>query len=313
MDKLGDMLAFVRVVESKTFTAAADRLGWSKSVVSRRISELEDRLGVRLLNRSTRRLSLTEPGQAYYERCSRILSEIDETEESITRLNVEPRGLLRLNAPVSFAVRHLSGPIAEYMLRYPQVSLDLVLNDRLVDVIDEGFDLALRIGSLADSSLIARRLAVSRSVVCASPRYLADRELPAGPEDLTGHDCYFYSNLAQPDQRRFRDRQGRYQTVRLKGRFRVNNGDVLEHIAIAGLGIVILPTFIVADALADGRLVRVLPDHLLDEAAVHAIYPHNRHLSAKVRAFVSLLVDRFTPDPPWDRPILHLLTDVAER
>ena len=308
MDRFGDMLAFARVVEAKTFTAAADRLGWSKSVVSRRIADLEDRLGVRLLNRSTRRLSLTEPGRAYYERCSSILSQIEETEAAVSSLNLEPRGLLRINAPLSFTLRYLSGAIGDYLRQYPDVSVDLVLNDRVVDVIDEGFDLAIRIGSLQDSALIARRIAPCRHLLCASPDYLRAHGTPRRPEDLAAHDVYIYSLRSQPDQLRFRGPDGRIETVRIGGRLRSNNGDVLVQVACQGLGIVAKPTFLLAEAVASGRLVRVLPDYTTEtQEAVHAVYPHNRHLSAKVRAFVDFLAARFGPEPPWDRTIAEAL------
>ncbi|MCA8906390.1 MAG: LysR family transcriptional regulator [Rhodospirillaceae bacterium] len=298
------MLAFTRVVEAKTFTAAADRLGWSKSVVSRRIAELEDRLGVRLLNRSTRRLSLTEPGRAYYDRCASILSQIEETEAAVSSLNMEPRGLLRINAPHSFTLRHLSGVFAQFLQRYPEVSIDLALNDRVVDLIDEGFDVAVRIGVLQDSVLISRRLAPLRRVLCASPDYLARHGVPATPDALADHEVHVYTNAAQPGQVRIRRPDGRMATVRLNGRLRANNGDLLVQVAAQGVGIVLSPTFLVAGDIESGALIQVLADHEVeDQGAIYAVYPHNRHLSAKVRALVDFLAGRFCPDPPWDRLI----------
>jgi DNA-binding transcriptional LysR family regulator len=307
MDKLGDMAAFVRVVEARTFTQAAERLGWSKSVVSRRIAELEERLDVRLLNRSTRRLSLTEAGQAFYERCARILADVDETEQAVSSLHAAPRGLLRVNAPMTFGMLHLAPAISAFLERYPEMEIDLALNDRFVDLIDEGFDLALRIGDLPDSSLVARKLAPCRRVICAGPDYLSRRGEPRDPAALAGYDALLYSNLANAETWRLTDRAGREHTVRVKSRLRVNNGDVLREAAAAGLGLALLPTFIVADAIADGRLKPVLCDYRPPPTAVHAVYPHNRHLSTKVRAFVDFLAERFGPPPYWDEPLRALL------
>lgn len=308
MDRLGDMSAFVRVVETRTFTAAAERLGWSKSVVSRRLSDLEQRLGVRLLNRSTRRLSLTEAGQAYYDRCVRILADIEETEDAVASLHTEPRGLLRVNAPMTFGTLHLAPAIAAFMERFPEVDVELVLNDRFVDLIDEGYDLALRIGTLQDSALVARKLAPCRHVVCAAPSYLARQGTPGVPTDLTQHQCLLYTNSASPDLWRFLGRDGTEMSVRVKGRLRVNNGDVLRDSAIAGLGIALLPSFIVADALAEHRLQAVLCGHRLRDMTLHAVFPHNRYLSTKVRAFIDFLAGRFGPDPYWDAPLQEIFS-----
>lgn len=307
MDKLGDMAAYVRVVEAKTYTAAAERLGWSKSVVSRRIAELEERLGARLLNRSTRRLSLTEAGAAFYERCVRILADVEETEAAVASLHAEPRGLLRVNAPMSFGMLHLAPAVAAFLERWPEVDVDLSLNDRFVDLIDEGYDLAVRIGTLADSALIARRLAPCRRVVCAAPSYLARHGEPQRPEDLARHDCFLYTNAPAAEQWKLTGRDGTEHVVRVGGRLRVNNGDVLRAIAEAGLGIIVLPTFIVAEAVAAGRLKVVLCDYRPAAATAYAVYPHNRYLSTKVRAFVDFLAGRFGPEPYWDAPVRHLV------
>lgn len=309
VDHLAEMAAFVRVVEAGTFTGAAQRLGWSKSMVSRRIAELEDRLGARLLNRTTRRLSLTEAGDAYYRRCARILAEIDDAEDEIARLSAEPRGTLRVNAPMSFGTQHLAPAIAGFVGRYPQVRIDLTLDDRFVDLIDDGVDVAVRIGVLADSSLIARRLAPSHVVLCASPAYLARRGVPERPADLAAHDCLLYSNAVSVDQWQFPGADGAAETVRVRGPMVANNGDVLREVAIAGLGIARLPTFIVADALADGRLRPLLCRHRLPETPIHAVYPHSRHLSTKVRAFVDFLAERFGPDPYWDTSLASAVGD----
>lgn len=303
MDTLGDMTAFVRVVEARTFTAAAQRLGWSKSVVSRRLAELEERLGARLLNRSTRRLSLTEAGRAYYDRCVRILADIEETEASVASLHAEPRGQLSINAPMSFGMLHLPSAIAEFMASYPEVGVDLVLNDRFVDLIDEGYDLALRIGTLADSALYARKLAACRRVLAASPDYLARHGEPRHPGDLAHHECLVYSMNSNADIWRLTGPDGQQINARIAGRLSANNGDVLRDVAVAGGGIVLSPTFLICDQLADGSLVPVLTSYGPSDIPLHAVYPHNRHLSAKVRAFVDFLAARFAPDPPWEQAI----------
>ena len=303
MDTLGDMTAFVRVVEARTFTAAAQRLGWSKSVVSRRLAELEERLGARLLNRSTRRLSLTEAGRAYYDRCVRILADIEETEASVASLHAEPRGQLSINAPMSFGMLHLPSAIAEFMASYPEGGVDLVLNDRFVDLIDEGYDLALRIGTLADSALYARKLAACRRVLAASPDYLARHGEPRHPGDLAHHECLVYSMNSNADIWRLTGPDGQQINARIAGRLSANNGDVLRDVAVAGRGIVLSPTFLICDQLADGSLVPVLTSYGPGDIPLHAVYPHNRHLSAKVRAFVDFLAARFAPDPPWEQAI----------
>ena len=303
MDTLGDMTAFVRVVEARTFTAAAQRLGWSKSVVSRRLAELEERLGARLLNRSTRRLSLTEAGRAYYDRCVRILADIEETEASVASLHAEPRGQLSINAPMSFGMLHLPSAIAEFMASYPEVGVDLVLNDRFVDLIDEGYDLALRIGTLADSALYARKLAACRRVLAASPDYLAHHGEPRHPGDLAHHECLVYSMNSNADIWRLTGPDGQQINARIAGRLSANNGDVLRDVAVAGGGIVLSPTFLICDQLAVGSLVPVLTSYGPSDIPLHAVYPHNRHLSAKVRAFVDFLAARFAPDPPWEQAI----------
>ena len=303
MDTLGDMTAFVRVVEARTFTAAAQRLGWSKSVVSRRLAELEERLGARLLNRSTRRLSLTEAGRAYYDRCVRILADIEETEASVASLHAEPRGQLSINAPMSFGMLHLPSAIAEFMASYPEVGVDLVLNDRFVDLIDEGYDLALRIGTLADSALYARKLAACRRVLAASPDYLARHGEPRHPGDLAHHECLVYSMNSNADIWRLTGPDGQQINARIAGRLSANNGDVLRDVAVAGGGIVLSPTLLICGQLADGSLVPVLTSYGPSDIPLHAVYPHNRHLSAKVRAFVDFLAARFAPDPPWEQAI----------
>jgi DNA-binding transcriptional LysR family regulator len=260
-------------------------------------------LGTSLFHRTTRRLSLTETGQAYYERARRILADVIEAEEVARRLQSELKGTLRVAAPMSFGLLHLSSAVADFLAAHPQLEIDLELNDRRVDLVNEGHDLAIRIGKLADSSLIARRLAPCRHVVCASPAYLQAHGEPRSPEELEdgGHDCLSYSNRTISDEWRFRI-GGEWRGLRVRmTRLGVNNGDVLRDAAIAGLGLVVLPTFIVSDALRRGELKAVLCEFELDDdAAIHAVWPPNRELSAKVRAFVDFLSERFGGTPYWD-------------
>lgn len=299
MDRLDDMIAFIRVVESRSFTAAAERLGLSKSVVSRRLTELENRLGTRLLNRTTRSLSLTPAGQTFFERARAILDDVEEAEQAVAELGRDPRGLLRVNAPMSFGILHLAPAVAEFMARYPNVELDLELTDRFVDLVEEGWDIAVRIGRLRDSSLIARRLAPSRLVTVASPDYLARWGRPERPEDLSRHECLLYTTPANPSVWPYRV-DGEHRSVRVQGRMRVNNGDAILEAVRAGLGLAVLPTFMIHRDLVSGRLVTVLDAFEVTDVAIHAVWPHHRHLSPKVRAFVDFLAERFGPVPSWD-------------
>lgn len=288
MDPVSGMTVFARVVEANGFTAAARDLGLSKAAVSKHVARLEDRLGVRLLNRSTRRLGLTEAGRDYYERARRILAEVEEAELSAASRQAHPRGQLRVNAPVTFGQSHLAPLLPAFMHRYPQVQVDMVLNDRFVDLIEEGFDMAVRVAELPSSSLIARRLCGAPHVVAAAPSYLAARGRPKHPRDLTRHDCLLYSYLASGDEWRFIE-EGRTFGVRVAGPLRANNGDVLRHAAVAGLGIVYAPDFVIADALASGSLAPLLEEWRMPDVGVHAVYPPGRPLGAKLRVFVDFL------------------------
>ncbi len=299
MDKLSGMSVFASVVEAKSFTGAARQLGMSKAAVSKQVSKLEERLGARLLNRTTRRLSLTEVGAAFYERAARIVAEALEAELAVSRLHDSPRGTLRLDAPVAFGVRYLAPILPEFMRRYPELGVDIALNDRFVDLVEEGYDLAVRIAHLADSSLIARRLADSRRIVCAAPDYWARNGKPSSPSDLAAHNCFGYSYLATGNEWRFRGPGGPV-SVRVEGTLTTNNGDISREAAVSGLGVALMPVFMICDDLRAGRLEPVLEDFEPESQGVHAVYPHNRHLSAKVRAFVDYLVESFAPTPPWD-------------
>lgn len=290
MDALAGMAVFARVIEANGFTAAARGLGISKAAVSKQVARLEDRLGVRLLNRSTRRLGLTEAGRDYYERARRILAEVEEAEQSAASRQANPRGQLRVNAPVTFGQSHLAPLLPGFMRRYPQVHVDLVLNDRFVDLIEEGFDVAVRVAELPSSSLIARRLCDAPQVAAAAPTYLKARGTPAHPSDLARHDCLLYSYLATGEEWRFIE-AGKAFGVRVSGPLRANNGDVLRHAAIAGLGIVYAPEFVIAAPLASGELVKLLEDWRAPDAGVHAVYSPGRPLGAKLRVFVDYLAE----------------------
>lgn len=308
MSLFEEMSVFVRAVEVGSFSGAAKRLGIAKSIVSRRIDSLEARLGASLFHRTTRHLSLTETGLAYFERASRILADVAEADDVARRLQGELRGKLIVAAPMSFGWRHVSPAITEFLVAHPQLDIDLDLNDRRVDLVSEGYDLAIRIDKLADSSLIARRLAPCRHVVCGSPSYLADRGVPLTPIDLAAQDhaCLVYSNRPASEQWRFRV-HGEWKDAPVRAqRLAVNNGDVLRDAAVAGLGLIVLPTFIVSDAVTAGSLRIVLTEYEFFDPSIHAIWPPNRQLSTKVRALVDFLTKRFGGTPYWDIPLIQL-------
>lgn len=296
------ILAFVRVAETGSFSEAARRLNLSKSMISRQVSALEADLGVRLLHRTTRSLSPTEAGKAYLERCQRILADLDEANELVSHLQAVPRGKLRVSAPLSFGISHLAACLPKFLERHPEIQLEMGFTDRHVDLVEEGWDVAVRIGRLADSSLIVRRLAPIRRVAAAAPSYLERRGAPLRPEDLVSHDCLSHSNLRQSDWR-FLGADGKPMQVEVSGRFQADNGDVLRVMALAGLGVVLLPSFFLGDDIRAGRLVQVLHHAIPMDTALYAVYPHGRHLSPKVRAFVDFLAEMFGPEPYWDEGI----------
>jgi len=301
MDRFDDLQAFVAVVEAGSFTAAADRLDIAKSAISRRVSGLEERLGVQLLRRTTRRLNLTDTGQSFYERSARILADLDEAEAAVGQEHGELRGNLRVALPMSFGLRHMSTPIAEFSRRHPRVTFDLNLNDRRIDLVEEGVDVAIRIGRLADSTMIARRLFEARTVLCASPDYLERRGTPQTPDDLLDHDCLAYSNLPDPGRWACSDSAGERHTVSLHVVMTASSGDFLCAAAAEGLGIALQPTFIAGDAIGRGELLPILTDYDWPVTPAYAIYPPTRHLSYRVREFIDFLADRFADTPRWDQ------------
>ena len=294
------MEAFVAVVEAGSFSAAAQKLRSSKSLVSRQIAALETELGARLFHRTTRSLTLTEEGRGYHARLVRILGDIDEANLSVSALQAAPRGRLRINAPMSFGYLHLAPAVPDFLAQYPEVEVDLSMSDRYVDLIEEGVDLAVRLGRLSDSSLVARKIAPVRRAVCASPDYFKAHGVPTTPDELIRHQCLCYSNLAVTDEWRFMRPDGSVWPIEVTGRLRADNGDALREAALKGLGIVYLPTFIIGRDLQAATLTSVLTEFVATDAHIHAVYPHAKHLSPKVRAFIDFMAQRFGGQPYWD-------------
>ena len=291
-DEIMALIAFARVVEAGSFTAAAAKLGVSKSVVSERIAGLEDRLGTRLLQRTTRKLSLTPEGLALVEPCARLVATADEVTAAADGTGDRPRGLLRVDAPVVFAQDCLAQPIASFLEHHPDVRVEVTLNDRFIDLVEEGIDVAIRVTSrLTGAGLVARKLATDQTALVASPAYLARRGTPHLPEDLLRHDCLIYSLLKVAVEWRFRAPGGgrRELTVPVEARFKASSGAVLRRAALAGMGLAVMPTFMVASDLAAGRLVSVVPAFIPARLGVYAMYPEGKRVPAKTRAFVDHL------------------------
>lgn len=303
-DSFSEMATFVRVVGAGSLSGAARDLGLSPAMVSRTLSGLEARLGVRLLHRTTRRMHLTDEGAAYHEACVRILSEVDEANASVAAGRGVPRGTLKVALPASFGHRHIAPLIPRFAERYPELRLALDLSDRAVNLVEEGYDLAVRIAELKDSSLAARKLAPNRRVVCASPAYLARHGTPRRPEELARHNCLVANwehDFSMPLE--YKDPDGNPGEVRISGRYACDNWEVLREWAVAGLGIALKSTWDVRDHLEDGSLVALCPGYTFDtDVAIYAVYPHRRYLAAKTRAFIDFLVESFGPEPYWDLP-----------
>ncbi|MAO93146.1 MAG: LysR family transcriptional regulator [Polycyclovorans sp.] len=303
MQDLSGIAVFAAVVEAGSFTAAAEKMGQSKSAVSKQVTRLEQRLGAQLIARTTRRLNLTEVGQAFYERCRRIIAEAEEAELAVTHLQERPRGQLRVTAPVSFGITHLARALPDFMTQFPEVKVFMDFSDRRVDILEEGFDMAVRIGVLEDSSLIAKRIAETRRPILASKDYWDRMGRPEHPKDLEAHNCLIYTYLSAPNSWNFKDPddpKGGGISVRVGGTLTSNNGNALALAASAGLGIVNSPTFICAESIRNGDLISALDAFEPDPIGIYALYPPNRHLSAKVRAFVDFLVARYSgPEMLW--------------
>jgi len=293
VDRLQAIVAFTRVVETGSFARAAERLDLSVSAVSRQVAELEAHLDARLLNRTTRRLSLTEAGQAFHERCVQLLADLEEAEQAAQAGTARPRGTLRLTCAVTFGERHLAPAIAQFAVRYPEVRLDVALSDRAVDLVDEGFDAAVRIGQVGSQNLVGRKVGATRLICCAAPSYLKRRGEPKKPEDLPSHACLAYDYSPLRNVWTFRDRGGGDRSVRIEGPIHANSGRFLAALAVEGVGIAFEPDFIVGPDLREGRLLPLLTGFEAQPGNIYVVYPSRRHLSAKVRAFADFLTEQF--------------------
>lgn len=300
MDQIGELTAFVRTVECGSQAGAARAIGITPAMVGRYLRALEDRLGARLLNRSTATQSLTEAGTVFHLRAVAVLEELAAAEAAVTDRQAEPVGTLRISAPMVFGNRYLAAALARFGAAHPGVAIELTLNDRVVDLVEEGFDLALRIGQLADSTLVARRLAPCRLAVVAAPGYLARRGVPERPEALIGHECLNYAYARGGRVARFVGPGGQNVAVEMQGRFAANNGEALLEAAIVGAGVLVTPTFIAGEALRDGRVRQVLAEWALPTLGLYAVFPSGRHLAPKVRLCVDFLADCFGESPQWD-------------
>jgi DNA-binding transcriptional LysR family regulator len=304
-DVVNGMVVFTKVVQAGSLSAAGRELGVSTAVVSRTLAALEAHLGVRLINRTTRSLHLTDEGASYYETCQRILAEIDEADSAFTSRRVEPQGVLKVAIPASFGHQHIAPLIPRFAERYPKVALALSLSDRSINLIEEGFDLAVRIAELKDSSLAARKLAPNRRVVCASPTYLRQFGEPKTPQDLARHNCLVASweqGFAMTWE--YKSPVGKRGSVRVTGRYACDNWEVLREWAVDGLGVALKSTWDVHRQLEDGSLVALLPGYDFGtDVSIYAVYPHRRHLPAKTRVFIDFLAESFGPEPYWDKPV----------
>lgn len=299
LDTLTSMKIFAAVVERGSFVAAADSLDMSRAMASKYIAYLEEHLGTRLLQRTTRKLTLTESGTAYYDRCVQILADIKEAEEGALHLTEAPRGTLRLTVPVSFGILHMGPAVSAYLKRYPDVKVDILLADRSVDLIEEGLDLAVRIGSLPESGLIAKKLASDRVVICGAPDYFRDHGVPKIPADLAQHNCLTYSYAASGDEWKMTGPDGKQHTVKVSGSLRASNGDMVKLATLGGVGLMRQPLFLAGDDIRAGRLVQVLSDYKSIELGIYAVYPSRKHLTAKVRSFVDFLAETFALKSEW--------------
>ena len=300
MDQQGEMAVFVRVVEHESFSSAARALKLTPSAVSKLIGRLEDRLGARLLNRTTRRLSMTEEGHAFYQRCVPILSAIDEAEMAVTELHAEPRGLLKVNASTAFGQFHIQPLIPKFLERHPDLRIQLTLSDSLVNLVEEEVDVAIRIADMPDSTLIAKKLSAVHRTVAAAPSYIEKFGIPKSPEDLKNHNCLTLSFETSLNQWEFKGSDGP-QRIRVRGSFETNNAAALYEAGLAGLGLFRAANFVVGSDFKEGRLIPVLEDYeMINQVNIYAVYPHSKHLSPKVRAFVDLMTDAFTPVPSWE-------------
>jgi DNA-binding transcriptional LysR family regulator len=300
MQDLERMAIFAAVVEARGFSEAARRLGLSKSLVSKQVTRLEKNVGARLLHRTTRSMSLTEAGAVFYEHCARIVEEEAEARLAVGRLHAGPRGVLRISASVAFGTLHIAPALPEFLARHPEVRVDMVIGDRLVDLADEGFDVAIRIAARVGDNLVARKLAPVNRRICATPAYFKRHGVPRAPADLAAHNCLTYTFAEPRDAWRLRGPKG-HLDLRVHGNLRLNDDEALSAAVLGGLGIALLPTFIIGRDLQAGRLRAVMSEYVPHASHINAVYLPTRHLPAKVRAFIDFLRERFGPEPYWDK------------
>ena len=299
MQRSDEMAVFVNVVREGGFSAAAKAMKLTPSAVSKQISRLEDRLNVRLLNRTTRQLSMTDEGETYFHRAAKILTDIEEVEAMVSDRRGTPSGTLRVTSSITFGRHQIVSMMPEFLNTYPDLRLQLSLSDNIVDLVQEGFDIAIRMGELTDSSLVARRLALDRRVVCAAPSYIEKYGIPRSPEALRDHNCLVITNI--PSVRDWVFSFGSsIRTIHVEGRFETNSGVAVHEAALDGIGIAQLAAYLVAPDLRAGRLVSFLEDRVAEGKPIYAVYPHSRHLLPKVRVFIDFLVEKLTPIPPWE-------------
>ncbi|WP_374372761.1 LysR family transcriptional regulator [Dongia sp.] len=300
MDRFRAFEVFAAVVSKGSFNQAAQALSTSPANVTRYVAELEAYLDTRLLNRTSRKFSLTESGAALYERCRSILEDVAEAEAITASSTLRPRGRLRINAPLSFGIQHLAPLWPRFAAQYPEIELDVSLIDRVVDLVEEGYDLAIRISRAGTTTHVARKLAASRNIVCASPDYLRAHGAPATPADLARHACIGYSHAVTGNDWHLVDTKGDVHIAKVRYAMISNNGDTARAAALAGMGIIWQPTFLIGADLRAGRLVEILPDYRMPDIDILALYPSRRHLSAKVRVMVDFMAASFAGTPPWD-------------
>jgi DNA-binding transcriptional LysR family regulator len=302
MDRFASITAFVRVTESGGFSAAGRRLNLSKATVSDQVQALENALGVRLLNRTTRRVSLTEIGRGYYERCVQLLQDLEEADEAAGAQQATPRGQLRIYCQQGIG-RFVATVVTDFLARYPEASVDLRIGPTMIDLVQEAFDLGISPFPPPDATLVRRRLGTLSLMVCGAPAYLEKHPAPQSPADLAGHNCLRYPHAPSPDEWHFVDARGNPVVARISGSLISSSSETTHAAAMAGIGLILTSPFVVADLIASGALVPLLPDYRAQELEINALYPHRRHLSRKVRAFIDMLVDRFAEQQRWLRPI----------
>ena len=301
MDRVTSMSVFAAAVQEGSLAAAARRHQMTPAMAGRHVDSLEQALKARLLQRTTRRLHLTDVGRAYYQRCRRILEELDEAQREAGELQLSPRGALRLAVPASFGALHLGGPIARYLRDYPGIRVETMVSDRYVDLVQEGVDVAIRIGRLSDSTLVARNIGTCRMVVCASPAYLTRYGAPRTPQELRKHPRLVFSDAVSPGDWTLLDRRGRAYVIDGPCQLLANNMQLLLAAALEGCGVAYGPSFVFGGALHSGALVRVLPKYSTADLGIHTVVPSSRYVSTKVRHLIDRLATEFGEDPPWDR------------